>query len=259
MSGPRAVETDASSGYPLVVEDVVQRFDDVVALDGVNLRVKRGDVAVVIGGSGAGKTSLLRVMIGLDQPTSGKVLVEGENIVGLGERELKRVRRKFGMVFQYSALLDSLTVLDNVGLPLKEHTKLSRQEIQDKVSRLLERLELRNVLDRFPAELSGGMRKRVGLARALILEPMLVMYDEPTSGLDPLTARLVDDLILKTRDDFEVTSVVISHDMVQAQKVADRIYVLDKGRMVAEGTADELRKGDTLARSFFSASMIQPA
>lgn len=243
---------------PLAVENVIQRFDHVVALDHVNFKADAGDISVIIGGSGAGKTSLLRVMIGLDQPTSGSVLVEGQNIARLRERDLKAIRRKFGMVFQYSALLDSLTVLDNVGLPLKEHTDYSRQQITDKVSQTLEKLELRNILDRFPAELSGGMRKRVGLARALVLEPSIVMYDEPTSGLDPLTARLVDDLIVKTRDSFGVTSVVISHDMVQAQKVADKIYVLDRGRMVAEGTPKELQAEEGLARRFFAASMVSP-
>ncbi|MEN9578892.1 MAG: hypothetical protein RJA70_1901 [Pseudomonadota bacterium] len=241
----------------IAVDHVSQLFGETLALSDVSLTVDRGEVAVIIGASGAGKTSLLRIMVGLDKPTSGRVLIDGEDIVPLNERQLSRLRRKFGMVFQYSALLDSLTVLDNVGLPLREHTTLSGQEIEAKVQATLVRLELPGILDRFPSELSGGMRKRVGLARALVLEPQILMYDEPTSGLDPLTARLVDDLILKTRDDFGVASVIISHDMVQAHKIADQVHVLDQGKLVASGTPAALFEDTAgLAQRFFSASII---
>lgn len=241
----------------IAVEHVSQHFGETIAVSDVSLSVNHGEIAVIIGGSGAGKTSLLRIMVGLDKPTAGRVWVDGEDIVPLRDRELNRLRRKFGMVFQYSALLDSLTVLDNVALPLREHTALPSREIEAKVRETLNKLELPGILDRFPSELSGGMRKRVGLARALVLEPQILMYDEPTSGLDPLTARLVDDLVLRTRDDFGVASVIISHDMVQAHKVADTVHVLDKGQLVASGTPAVLSNTESsLAQRFFSASVI---
>lgn len=243
--------------YPLVVEHVTQRFGDVVALSDVSLEVRSGDIDVIIGGSGAGKTTLLRVMIGLDRPTSGAVFIDGQDITRRSERELRQVRRKFGMVFQHAALLDSLTVLENLALPLREHEKLSNAEIRDRVRQKLDALELGDVEDRLPSQLSGGMRKRVGIARALILEPRILLYDEPTSGLDPLTARVVDELIKKTRDQFGVTSVIISHDMAEAQGIADRLCVLHQGRVEARGTVEELRRdAKSLAASFFSSSLI---
>lgn len=243
--------------YPLVVEHVTQRFGDVVALNDVSLEVRAGDIDVIIGGSGAGKTTLLRVMIGLDRPTSGAVFIDGQDITHRSERELRHVRRKFGMVFQHAALLDSLTVLDNVALPLREHEKFGAKEIRDRVRQKLDALELGAVEDRLPSQLSGGMRKRVGIARALILEPRILLYDEPTSGLDPLTARVVDQLIEKTRDKFGVTSVIISHDMAEAQGIADRLCVLHQGRVEARGTVAELRRdAQSLAASFFSSSLI---
>jgi phospholipid/cholesterol/gamma-HCH transport system ATP-binding protein len=175
----------------------------------------------------------------------------------MDERELHKIRSKFGMVFQYSALLDSLNVLENVALPLREHTDLSPKEITARVKQLLSDLEIAGTEERFPAELSGGMRKRVGLARALIRQPQIVIYDEPASGLDPLTARLVDDLILKTRDNFGVTSLVISHDMTQAMKIADRLYLLEHGKVVADGPPREVvSEAGSLAARFFQASGV---
>jgi len=224
------------AGPHVVVQHVTKRFDDFVALDDVNLSVQRGHIAVIIGGSGAGKTTLLRLLIGLDKPTTGAIIVDGIDIAPLNETELNRVRQKFGMVFQYAALLDSLSVLDNVAFPLREHTKLKEKEIRDKVLEKLSTLGLNGVERRFPSQLSGGMRKRVALARALMLEPEIIVYDEPTSGLDPLTSRLVDELIEQTRDRFGVTSVVISHDMTSALKIADYLFLLAKGKIVGEGT-----------------------
>ena len=232
-------------------------FADNCVLSDVSLAVRRGEIAVVVGGSGAGKTTLLRIIVGLVRPTSGAVLIDGDDIASMSERALQRVRAKCGMVFQYSALLDSLTVFDNVALPLNEHEKLTAAELKRRVATMLESLGLAGTEERYPSELSGGMRKRVGLARALIRQPSLIVYDEPASGLDPLTARLVDDLILQTRDRFGVTSIVISHDMAQAMKLADRMYVLDKGRLVAEGTPQELKaEAGGLAAKFFEASRI---
>src|SRR6188768_4507062 len=241
----------------ILVEELEKRFGDTAVLSGVNMQVERSEVAVIIGGSGAGKTTLLRVLIGLERPSSGKVVVSGVDISALSERELNKARRKFGMVFQYSALLDSMNVLDNVAFPLREHTKLKEREIRDKVLDKLKVLGLEGTEKRFPSQLSGGMRKRVGLARALMLEPEVLMYDEPTSGLDPITARMVDDLILETRDRFGVTSIVISHDMAGALQMADRIFVLAKGRVAASGTPRELAEGDNeIVREFIGSSGI---
>jgi phospholipid/cholesterol/gamma-HCH transport system ATP-binding protein len=241
----------------IVVAGLSKSFGDFHALRNVDMHIRRGDIVVIIGGSGAGKTTLLKILIGLDKPTSGQVLVDGRDMTPLGERELNKLRRKFGMVFQYSALLDSMTVLENVAFPLREHTRLKDKEIRAKVTEKLKILGLENVEDRFPSQLSGGMRKRVGLARALMLEPEVLMYDEPTSGLDPITARMVDDLILETRDRFGVTSIVISHDMAGALRIADYIYLLAKGSIAAGGTPHELvAGGGELVQEFFESSGI---
>ena len=245
----------ASQRHPIELERVNLRFGDFAALSDVSLSIRRREIAVIIGGSGAGKTSLGRIIVGLERPTSGAVYIDGQDIAGLSERQLSGVRAKFGMVFQYSALLDSITVLENVALPLREHGHLPAKEVDDRVRQMLASLDLAGAEQLYPSELSGGMRKRVALARALIRRPSIIVYDEPASGLDPLIARRVDELILFTRDRFDVTSVVISHDMAQAFRLADRLYVLDKGQLVAEGPAAELRaeKG-SLAAQFFAAS-----
>jgi len=237
------------------LEHVGMLFRAQPVLEDISLEVRRGQIAVIIGGSGAGKTTLLRIMVGLLRPTQGAVLIDGQDIAQLSEAQLQKARAKWGMVFQYSALLDSLNVLDNVILPLKEHQKLPAAELRRQGLEMLEALELSGTHERFPNELSGGMKKRVALARALIRKPSLIVYDEPASGLDPLTARLVDELILRTRERFGVTSIVISHDMTQAQKLADRVYVLDKGRVAAQGSIAELKAAtDGLAAKFFQAS-----
>ena len=227
------------------------------AISDINLTIRHGQIVVIIGGSGAGKTTLLKILIGLDRPTSGRVWFNGIDLVALGEVALNRIRRKFGMVFQYSALLDSMTVLDNVAFPLREHTRLSNKEIRERVLEKLSLLNLVGVEKLMPSELSGGMRKRVGLARALMLEPEVLLYDEPTSGLDPLSSRLVDELIWKTRDRFGVTSIVISHDMAGALQIAGVIVLMTEGRVTAAGTPEQLisSKGG-LAQDFFKASGI---
>ena len=196
----------------VVLKDIRKSYGKAEVLRGINLVARRGETTVIIGGSGAGKTTLLRLIVALEQPTSGELLIEGNNIVGLSERELNTVRQKFGMVYQYAALLDSFNVYDNVAFPLVEHTKMKKSEMRERVVHMLKELGLdETVCAKFPSELSGGMRKRVGMARALMLEPHILIYDEPTSGLDPLTSRMVDDLIDETRQKFGVTSVVISH------------------------------------------------
>ena len=242
----------------VVLKDVRKSFGAAEVLKGISMVARRKETTVIIGGSGAGKTTLLRQIVALEQPTSGEILIDGENIVGMKERELNRVRQKFGMVYQYAALLDSISVLDNVAFPLVEHTKLGRQEIHDKVRDILKVLGLdESALKKFPSELSGGMRKRVGIARALMLEPIVLVYDEPTSGLDPLTSRMVDDLIEEMRERFSVTSVVISHDIASCFRIAHQAILLIKGQIVARGTPDELAHGDSqVARDFIAKSLV---
>jgi len=227
------------------LRNVRKAFRDQEVLKGIDLVCKKNETTVIIGGSGAGKTTLLRLIVALESPTSGEIWIDGTNLVGLGERETNKVRQKFGMVYQYAALLDSFTVLENVAFPLVEHTKLSRAEIKDRVVDKLTILGLDpSVITKFPSELSGGMRKRVGLARALMLEPPILVYDEPTSGLDPLTSRLVDDLIEEMRERFGVTSIVISHDIASCFRIAHQAVLLIRGQVVARGTPDALAEGD---------------
>ncbi len=242
----------------VTLKRVKKTFQDQEVLKGIDLVALRNQTTVVIGGSGAGKTTLLRLIVALEQPTSGEIWVDGENIAGMGERELNRIRQKFGMVYQYAALLDSFTVLENVSFPLVEHTKLSRKEITERVVEKLRLLGLDpGVIKKFPSELSGGMRKRVGLARALMLEPPILVYDEPTSGLDPLTSRLVDDLIEEMRERFGVTSIVISHDIASCFRIAHQALLLIRGRVVARGSPDELASGENEeAREFIRMSGV---
>jgi phospholipid/cholesterol/gamma-HCH transport system ATP-binding protein len=239
----------------IVVEHLFKQHGENPVLTDVNATFFRGEIAVVVGGSGAGKTTLLKILAGLDRPTSGRVLIGGAEITALPESELNPVRKHIGMVFQYSALLDSMSVFDNVAFPLREHTRLSPAEIGEKVTQELARLGLGDALEKLPAELSGGMSKRVALARALILEPEIVMYDEPTSGLDPIMARSVDHLILETRERLGVTSVIISHDMAAALRIADRIHLLDRGALVASGTPREIIENERV-RQFFQSSGV---
>lgn len=242
----------------IVVEHISKRFGSRQVLRDISFVALRGKTTVILGGSGTGKTTLLRLIVALLKPTSGHIYIDGEDIVPLDEVELNRVRRKFGMVFQYAALLDSLDVLDNVAFPLREHTKLKASEIRDRVREILGILGLEGTEHLFPAELSGGMRKRVGLARALMLKPEILVYDEPTSGLDPETSRVVDDLIEETRQRFGVTSVVISHDIASTFRIAHQLLLLEKGQIVAIGSPDDLAEGPpgSPARKFIEASSV---
>jgi phospholipid/cholesterol/gamma-HCH transport system ATP-binding protein len=243
----------------VVLRNVKKTFNGQEVLKGIDLIAKRKETVVLIGGSGAGKTTLLRLIVALDRPTSGQILVDGEDTSGLSDRELNRVRMKFGMVYQYAALLDSISVLDNVAFPLVEHTKLSKKEIKERVMDKLQILGLdpKVVAPKFPSELSGGMRKRVGLARALMLEPPILVYDEPTSGLDPPTSRLVDDLIEEMRERFNVTSIVISHDIASCFRIAHQAVLLIQGRVEASGPPDALLDGHSeVAREFIRNSGV---
>lgn len=226
------------------VEGLNKSFGDHHVLKDINLHVRKGKTRVILGPSGSGKTVLMKHMIGLLKPDSGSIEVEGDDITQMERRELLRLRHKFGMVFQMSALFDSMTVAENVGFPLKEHSKLSKEEIAKRVADKLELVSLTGTEDKFPAELSGGMRKRVGLARALILEPICVLYDEPTTGLDPLTTEDVDQMILAAKKRLNVTAVVISHDVGSAIKVADDIAVINEGAIVEDCAASKIRQSD---------------
>jgi phospholipid/cholesterol/gamma-HCH transport system ATP-binding protein len=243
----------------VILRDVRKSFGDHEVLKGISFTAKRAETVVIIGGSGAGKTTLLRLIVALEQPTSGDILIDGANIANMSGRELNLVRQKFGMVYQYAALLDSINVMENVSFPLVEHTKLSKKEIREKVMEKLEILGLdaKQVEKKFPAELSGGMRKRVGLARALMLEPPILVYDEPTSGLDPLTSRMVDDQIEEMRERFNVTSIVISHDIASCFRIAHQAILVIEGKIVARGTPKELATGGSeQAREFIEKSGV---
>jgi phospholipid/cholesterol/gamma-HCH transport system ATP-binding protein len=249
------------TGAIVVLQGVRKSFGDTEVIRGVDLTCKHGETTCIVGGSGAGKTTLLRMVVALEKPTSGAIFIDGEDIVPMHERQLNVVRRKFGMVYQYAALLDSITVLDNVAFPLVEHTKLGKAEIRERVREKLHQLDLDDsVLSKFPAELSGGMRKRVGLARALMLEPKIIVYDEPTSGLDPLTSRAVDDMIEGTRARFGVTSLVITHDIASCFRIADQAVLLSKGQIIARGTPRALANGQNeVAREFIRESGVDIA
>jgi phospholipid/cholesterol/gamma-HCH transport system ATP-binding protein len=199
-------------------------------------------------------------LIALERPTSGRILVDGVDMAALGDFELSRVRRRFGMVFQKYALFDSMTVYDNVAFPLREQTKMSEREIKDRVMVKLDELGVAHAAARMPAEISGGMAKRVGIARALVLEPEILIYDEPTSGLDPVTSRTVDELIEEMRERFGVTSVVITHDMASAFDIADRVAMLVRGKIAVEGPPENVMASDHEdVQRFVHSSAIDPA
>ena len=220
-------------------------------LVGVDLRIETGESAVIIGRSGGGKSVLLKHLIGLLQPNSGEVFVDGERITRMNERQLLRVRRKFGMVFQGAALFDSMTVADNVAFGLRRHEHFTETEIANRVAAALDMVDLPGTQRKKPAELSGGMRKRVGLARAIIYEPQILLYDEPTTGLDPIVSDSIDQLIIRVRDQLKVTSVVVTHDMRSARRVANHVFLLHNKRVYAHGAPGEFfTSQDPIVRQF---------
>jgi phospholipid/cholesterol/gamma-HCH transport system ATP-binding protein len=223
------------------VESLVRKFGDRTVLDNISFNVHCGETLVIMGGSGCGKSTLLRHMIGSMKPTSGFVKLFGEEITAMKERELERVRLRFGMLFQSGALLASQTVGENVALPLLQHTDKSPDEIEQIVKQKLEMVGLTGFEDLKPDEISGGMKKRVGLARALALDPELLFSDEPTSGLDPIMTAVVDELTMKLTHGTHMTAVVVSHDMTSAFRIATRMIMLGHGGIVAQGTPDEIR------------------
>jgi phospholipid/cholesterol/gamma-HCH transport system ATP-binding protein len=233
------------------VRALKRSFGSNVILDHVSFRIEKGESVVIIGRSGGGKSVLLKHLIGLLKPQAGEVLVDGENITGMNERELLRVRHKFGMLFQGAALFDSLTVAENVAFAFRRDRALPEDEVQRKVGDVLEMVDLPGTQDKKPSELSGGMRKRVGLARAIIYQPEIVLYDEPTTGLDPIVSDSIDHLILRVRDRLDVTSVVVTHDMRSARRVGQRILMLHDKKIYATGTPDEIfNSKDPIVRQF---------
>ena len=226
-------------------ENLHKRFGDNRVLRGIDLEFPVGTTTVILGGSGSGKSVLMKHLIGLLHPDEGRVMVEGEDVASLSGRALTRLRGKFGMVFQSAALFDSMNVLDNVAFPVREHRKdLNEKQIADLVKEKLALFGLEGIESKFPADLSGGMRKRVGLARAIIMDPKIVLYDEPTTGLDPITTDYVDESIIQAKEKLKVTSVVISHDIASAFNVADNVAFLYGGYIVAYGPPDEIKNSE---------------
>ena len=223
----------------LEIRNLVKRFGRQTVLDGVNLDVRSGETLVVMGGSGSGKTTLLRHMIGAVMPDEGAVILFGKEIASLDEEGLNDLRKQFGILFQSGALFNSMTIAENVALPLQEHTQLDRGIIEIQVKIKLELVGLREHAEKYPAQLSGGMKKRAGLARALSLDPKLLFYDEPSAGLDPVTSAEIDQLIVDLTRKLGVASVVVTHEMDSAFTVADRMAMLDKGRMLKVGPKSE--------------------
>src|ERR1044071_6410658 len=224
--------------------DVHKAYGPKLVLRGVNLKVYRGEVLVILGGSGTGKSVTLRHMLGLEAPDDGRVIVEEEDITELPEEELYRVRKKFGMLFQSGALFDSMTVFENIAFPLREHTDMSEEEIGRAVRDKLELVNLPNTAHLMPVDLSGGMRKRVGRARSIVLDPKMILYDEPTTGLDPITAQKINEMIIDLQSKLNVTSVVVTHDIQSAFSVGDRIAFLNRGVFEWIGTMEEARNSD---------------
>ncbi|HMJ65470.1 MAG TPA: ABC transporter ATP-binding protein [Candidatus Binatia bacterium] len=220
------------------VRDLHKSFGSHRVLNGVDLRIAKGESVVIIGRSGGGKSILLKHLIGLLRPDSGEVLIEGEKITGMNERQLLNVRRKFGMLFQSAALFDSMTVAENVGFVLSRDKSCTPKQVAEKVAEALEMVELPGIENKKPAELSGGMRKRVGLARAIVYQPEIVLYDEPTTGLDPIAADSIDQLIVCVRERLHVTTVAVTHDMHSARTIGQRIMMLHEGRIYFEGPPD---------------------
>lgn len=241
------------------LKGVHKSFGSNHVLRGVDLNIKKGESLVVIGGSGSGKSVILKHIIGLLSPDKGKVFIDSVDLSGLDEDGLDNIRKKFGMLFQSAALFDSMKVWENVGFGLMRHTRMSEKDIKEAASQKLKLVGLAGVEDLMPSELSGGMRKRVGLARAIAMEPEILLYDEPTTGLDPIMADVIDVLIVEMRERLNITSVAITHDMKSAYKIADRIAMLYNGVIISEGTPDEIKNtADPVVRQFVEGNAEGP-
>jgi phospholipid/cholesterol/gamma-HCH transport system ATP-binding protein len=246
-------QTAAISGEPvLVLHDVQKSFGAQHVLNGINLKVVRGETLAVLGRSGTGKSVLLKLIIGLENADSGSICIHGQEITGLELNEMNRLRIRMGFLFQHAALYDSLTVEQNVAFPLVRHIKMTESERSDRVKELLSSVGMEQDLNKMPSDISGGMQKRVGLARALALRPEILLLDEPTAGLDPITSAEIDNLILKLQKDHSLTSVVVTHDLHSTKVIANRVALLDEGKVAMEGSFEELAESnDRFVREFF--------
>ena len=243
----------------IVVEGVSKSFGAKMVLDETDMLIHKGETLVIIGRSGEGKSVLLKHIVRLLEPDCGRIWVEGQEISQLGRRSLMDLRKKFGFLFQGSALFDSMNICKNVGLMLSEHTNWSEERIVERASECLSQVGLDGAAEKLPSELSGGMKKRAGLARAIVMEPEYILYDEPTTGLDPITGDAINDLIIKLQKQLGVTSIVVTHDMPSAFKIADRMAMLSRGKIVFSGTVEEVRQTDhPMVRQFIEGNSQGP-
>ncbi|MDP6685810.1 MAG: ABC transporter ATP-binding protein [Candidatus Omnitrophota bacterium] len=239
--------------------NISKSFGDNRVLDNLNLQIQTGEVMVIIGRSGCGKSVLLKHIIGLLRPDFGQIIIDNNDVSRMDYKELDHLRLSFGMLFQGAALFDSLSVGENVGFALLEHTDMPHSEIRKKIARALDLVGLRGIEDLMPAELSGGMRKRVGLARAICNEPKIILYDEPTTGLDPIMADAINDLIIDLNNKLNVTSIAVTHDMVSAYKIANRIAMLYKGKIIATGSPEKIKNSeDNVVQQFITGASKGP-
>lgn len=243
----------------IVVRNLVRKFDGRAVLDGLNFRVKKGEILVIMGGSGCGKSTLLKHLIGSLRPTSGSIEMLGEDIATASEEKLDEIRKQIGILFQSGALFNSMTLGENIALPLREHTQLSEDIIQIMIKMKLELVGLRDFEHLKPAQISGGMKKRIGLARAIALDPKIMFYDEPSAGLDPIASGMIDELMMDLNKKMGVTSIVVTHEMDSAFRIAHRMILLFKGSVVAEGTPEEIRASkDPLVQQFINGQADGP-
>jgi len=239
------------------VNNLSKRFGDLVVLDNVSVDVKYGENLVVFGRSGTGKSVLLKCIIGLLHPDSGQVIIRDKDLCCISQKEMDEVRKNIGFLFQSSALYDSMSVRENLEFPLNMHFKLTQKELDERVMKTLDMVSLEEAVNKMPSELSGGMRKRIGLARSIITEPELMLYDEPTTGLDPITSKEISELILSLQKKLEMTSIVVTHDLVCAKIISDRVIFLKDGNIIHEGILEDLEtSNDPFLKNFFSQEII---
>lgn len=243
----------------VVVDNLTKRFDELLVLENVSIEVHRAENLIVFGKSGSGKSVLLKCIIGLMKPDVGNIFINDQNVLELSIKELNKVRKDIGFLFQGAALYDSMTVRENLSFPLKRHfEEMSAKEIDNKVKHTLELVSLEEAIDKMPSELSGGMKKRIGLARSIITDPALMLYDEPTTGLDPITSKEISELILNLQKKLNMTSIVVTHDLICAEIIADRAIFLRDAHVAFEGNIEELTSSkDSFLKNFFSHEIIK--
>lgn len=244
---------------PLIeIKDLKKSFDALKVLDGISISILKGENFIVFGQSGTGKSVLLKCIVGLLKPDSGDIIIDGNSVIGLSTKELNNLRKSLGFLFQGAALYDSMPVRENLAFPLIRNYNFSPKEVENKVIEALEMVGLKNSIDKMPSELSGGMRKRIGLARSIITEPKIMLYDEPTTGLDPITSKEISVLILELQKKLNMTSIVVTHDLLCAEIIADRAILLNEGKIIEEGTIPELVSSENkLIKNFFSNEIIE--